>query len=159
MDIQAGSPIDVVEAWPKVDTRTFTFTLKKGSMGDKLRIGELAERAGVTTRTIRYYEGMGLMGQTDRPGGFRHYTEDALRRLHKIDALKKLGLSLEEIGSVIDLYFEDPSGIGAKRKVLAILQGHLREADRKIDALEQFRTDLRGNIDRIERLIGEATRV
>lgn len=127
-------------------------------MGDKLRIGELAERAGVTTRTIRYYEDRGLMGQTDRPGGFRYYTEDALHRLRKIDALKELGLSLEEIGSVINLYFEDPSGIKAKKKVLAILQGHLAEADRKIEALEQFRTDLVGNIDRIEQLIGEATR-
>jgi DNA-binding transcriptional MerR regulator len=122
-------------------------------MKDKLRIGELAEKAGVTTRTIRYYESMGLLRPIERDGGIRYYTEDALRRLHKIDALKKLGLSLEEIASVINLYFEDPTGVTAKRQVLAILEGHLRETEGKITALEQFRDDLTANIEQIENFL------
>lgn len=125
-------------------------------MGERLRIGELAKRAGVTTRTVRYYESIGLLGPAERDGGFRTYTEDALRRLHKIDALKKLGLSLEEITSVIDLYFEDPTGFTAKRRVLAILEGHRRETEGKISALEQFRDDLTANIERIEESIRSA---
>jgi MerR family transcriptional regulator, copper efflux regulator len=122
-------------------------------MGDTLRIGELAKQAGVTTRTIRYYESIGLLGPAERDGGFRCYTEDAVRRLHKIDALKKLGLSLEEIAGVIDLYFEDPTGITAKRRVLAILEGHLRETEGKISALEQFRDDLQANIEQMHGFI------
>jgi MerR family transcriptional regulator, copper efflux regulator len=125
-------------------------------MGDTLRIGELAEQAGVTTRTIRYYESIGLLSPTERDGGFRYYTDDALRRLHKIDALKRLGLSLEEISTVIDLYFEDPSGVAAKQRVLAILEGHLRETEGKISALEQFRDDLQSNIERMEAFIKAA---
>jgi MerR family transcriptional regulator, copper efflux regulator len=127
-------------------------------MGDTLRIGELAKRAGVTTRTIRYYESMGLLQPVEREGGFRYYTEDALRRLHKIDALKKLGLSLDEIGTVLDLYFEDPTGVTAKRRVLAILEGHLRETEGKISALEQFRDDLATNIERMEGSIRSASK-
>jgi len=118
-----------------------------------LKIGELARRLGLNARTLRYYESIGLLGPVERESGFRCYTDDALRRLHKIDALKKLGLSLEEISTVIDLYFEDPTGVTAKRRVLAILEGHLRETEGKISALEQFRDDLRANIDRMEGLI------
>jgi MerR family copper efflux transcriptional regulator len=127
-------------------------------MVDKLRIGELAERAGVTTRTIRYYESRGLLGPPDRPGGFRHYSEDALVRLKKIDALKKLGLSLDEISSVIELYFKDPTGIKGKKKLLGILQGHLLETERKLEDLEQFRAELRANIARVGRAIEDASR-
>ncbi|PSO72672.1 MAG: transcriptional regulator, partial [Cyanobacteria bacterium QH_8_48_120] len=67
-----------------------------------MRIGELAEQAGVTPRTIRYYESLGLLEPSEREGtGFRYYTEAELARLQKINALKELGLSLEEISSVL----------------------------------------------------------
>ncbi|HAT46499.1 MAG TPA: transcriptional regulator, partial [Ktedonobacter sp.] len=69
--------------------------------------------------------------------------------------LKKLGLSLDEIRDVIDLYFIDPSGIQPKQKVLAILRQHLAEADQKIGALQQFRADLQANIERFERWFEE----
>jgi hypothetical protein len=65
---------------------------------------------------------------------------------------------LEEIASVISLYFEDPTGVKAKRRVLAILQGHLRETEAKISALEQFRDDLKANAAKIEDTIAEASR-
>ena len=70
----------------------------------KMRIGEFAEQAGVTPRTIRYYEGLGLLGPNEREGqGFRYYTEIELKRLQKIDTLKQLGLTLEEIGEVLSI--------------------------------------------------------
>ena len=127
-------------------------------MKEKLRIGELAERAGVTTRTIRYYEDRGLLGPSERPGGFRYYTDDALVRLQKIDALKKLGLSLEEICSVIEVYFKDPTGVRGKKKLLGILEGHLHETEEKVAELQQFRDELRANIARVRRVIQEADR-
>src|SRR5215472_4149403 len=104
-------------------------------MNDRMRIGELTERAGVTQRTVRYYE--------------------SIARLQKIDQLKKLGLSLDEIRDVIDLYFTDPSGVQPKQKVLAILRQHLAETDVKIDALEQFRAELQANIERFEHWLEE----
>jgi DNA-binding transcriptional MerR regulator len=126
-------------------------------MKDRLRIGDLATLAGVTPRTVRYYEGLGLLGPSEREGrGFRYYTEAELARLRKIDALKKLGLSLEEIAGVIDLYFDDATALKGKQRVLEILEQHLRETEARLTQLEQFRADLRANIDRYRRLVEEA---
>ena len=126
-------------------------------MDERMRIGEVAERAGVTPRTIRYYESIGLLPPGEREGtGHHHYTEATLERLRKIDQLKKLGLSLEEIQGVIDLYFSDTSGIQGKRKVLAILRGHLADADAKIAALQGFRAEVRANIARMEGYLADA---
>ena len=120
-------------------------------MNDRMRIGDLTERAEVTPRTVRYYESIGLLPPGEREGhGQHYYTEETLARLRKIDQLKKLGLSLDEIRDVIDLYFTDPSGRQPKQKVLAILRQHLAEANQKIGALQQFRADLQAHIERFE---------
>jgi DNA-binding transcriptional MerR regulator len=125
-------------------------------MHDHMRIGELTERASVTPRTVRYYESIGLLPPGEREGhGQHYYTEETLARLRKIDQLKKLGLSLDEIRGVIDLYFTDPSGIQPKQQVLAILRKHLAEADQKIGALQRFRTDVLAHIERFERWLEE----
>ncbi|EFH90465.1 MerR family transcriptional regulator [Ktedonobacter racemifer] len=125
-------------------------------MNDRMRIGELTERAGVTPRTVRYYEGIGLLPPGEREGhGQHYYTEETLARLQKIDQLKTLGLSLDEIRDVIDLYFTDPSGVQPKQKILAMLRQHLSEADQRIGALQQFRADLQANIERFERWFEE----
>jgi DNA-binding transcriptional MerR regulator len=123
-----------------------------------MRIGELAERVGVTPRTIRYYESLGLLGPSEREGsGFRYYTEVELGRLQKINALKELGLNLEEIAIVIPLYYEDPSGMRGKRRILEILKTHLQETEEKIGALQQFGADLRTKIERIQHWIDNHT--
>jgi DNA-binding transcriptional MerR regulator len=121
-----------------------------------MRIGDVTERAGVTHRTIRYYESIGLIPPGEREGSGQHYyNEETVARLRKIDQLKKLGLSLEEIRGVIDLYFTDPSGLQPKQKVLAILRRHLSDAEQKVDALQLFIADLRSNIERFERWLEE----
>lgn len=122
------------------------------------RIGQLSERAGVTARTVRYYESIGLVPPGAREGGGqRSYTDETVARLKKIEQLKALGLSLDEVASVIELYFTDPTGKRAKIAVLAILRGHLVEARRRIGALEGFCTDLQAHIDRFEQwLAGHA---
>ena len=120
-------------------------------MIDRMRIGDLTERAGVTARTVRYYESIGLLPPGEREGhGQHYYTEETILRLHKIDQLKQLGLSLDEIGDVIDLYFTDPSGVQPKQKVLVMLRQHLAETDQKVGALLQFRADLEAHIERFE---------
>jgi DNA-binding transcriptional MerR regulator len=125
-------------------------------MEDKMRIGQLADRAGVTPRTIRYYESLGLLGPSERKGsGFRYYTEAELGLLQKIAAYKELGLSLEEIATVLPLYSDDPSGLRGKRRIVEILKAHLREADEKVEALMQFRAELQTKIDRIQGWIDE----
>jgi len=123
-------------------------------VNEKMRIGEIAQKAGLTPRTIRYYESLGLLHPSEREGsGFRYYTENELTRLQKIDCLKALGLTLEEISSVIELYFEDSTGIRGKQKLLKILHKHLQDTDEKIEALAQFRLELEANIARIQQYI------
>jgi DNA-binding transcriptional MerR regulator len=65
-----------------------------------MRIGELAERTGLTTRTIRYYEERGLLGHASarEKGAHRLYTEGDVARLQELIRLRDLlGLSLEEL--------------------------------------------------------------
>jgi MerR family copper efflux transcriptional regulator len=125
-------------------------------MKESMRIGDLTQRAGVTHRTVRYYESIGLIPSGEREGNGQHYyTEETVARLRKIDQLKKLGLSLEEIRDIIDLYFYDQSGVQPKQKVLTILRQHLAEADQKIEGLQQFRADIKANIERFEQWFKE----
>ena len=122
-----------------------------------MQIGELAELAGVSDRTIRYYERIGLISPVQREGaGYRHYDGTSLKRLQKIAALKRLGLSLTEIGEVIDLYFDDPTGIKGKEKVIGILQLHAAEVDSRIQELALLKQELAANIERVKRLLDEA---
>ena len=69
----------------------------------KLRIGEVATRSGVTPRTIRYYEELGLLPALDREQGkHRTYTESDVERLREVTRLRDLlGLSLDELRSVV----------------------------------------------------------
>jgi len=70
----------------------------------RMRIGEVARRLGTTTRTIRYYEEIGLLGGGDREAGqHRLYGEEEVERLRDALRLKSvLGLSLEELGEVLE---------------------------------------------------------
>ena len=122
-------------------------------------IGDVARRAGVSHRTLHYYERLGLLKPAEREGaGYRHYDEEVLKRLEKIAALKTLGLSLAEIGAVIDLYFEDASGLRGKERVLAILQTQRERANERIGELTALKQDIEANIARMERHIAEAKR-
>jgi MerR family redox-sensitive transcriptional activator SoxR len=67
----------------------------------QLAIGEVAERAGMSTSRIRYYEGRGVLPEPERAAGQRRYTEDVLRRLAIIDAAQRVGFTLEEIRDLL----------------------------------------------------------
>jgi DNA-binding transcriptional MerR regulator len=69
-----------------------------------MRIGQLAGLVGVTTKTIRYYETIGLLPAADRtPSGYRDYDADVLDRLRFIRDAQATGLSLTEIHSILEL--------------------------------------------------------
>jgi MerR family copper efflux transcriptional regulator len=125
-----------------------------------MRIGELAKQAGVTTRTIRYYEELRLLGQDQDKqerleADFRSYSETDVIRLKKIASLKRIGLSLEQIGTVLDMLMNEQTNLQARQTVLQMLHMHLRETDERIEALQHFRTELQENIARVQQLINE----
>ncbi|WP_462418283.1 MerR family transcriptional regulator [Kytococcus sp. Marseille-QA3725] len=73
------------------------------STGQHAHIGEVAERTGLSHRTIRYYEEIGLVTPTARTeGGFRLYSEEDVARLQLVTPMKPLGFSLDEMRELLD---------------------------------------------------------
>lgn len=119
------------------------------------KIGEIAKLTNLTTRTIRYYEELGLLGDKNNraTGQLRVFENDDITRLKKIQILKDLGLTLDEIGQVIDLYFTDGRLLDGKRQVIQILKSHIARAEEKVNELNTFKMECQKNICRIEEII------
>lgn len=67
-----------------------------------LTVGELARRCGLTVRTLHHYDAIGLLTPSLRSvAGYRHYDRANIERLHRIQALRQLGLSLADIGKAL----------------------------------------------------------
>ncbi|MGY2744439.1 helix-turn-helix domain-containing protein [Arthrobacter sp. UYCu723] len=84
----------------------------KTSSTNTMHIGELAERTGLSLRTIRHYDEVGLLPATARTGGgFRVYTEDDFERLMVIKQMKPLGFSLEEMADILGILATPDSAV------------------------------------------------
>jgi MerR family transcriptional regulator, copper efflux regulator len=116
------------------------------------KIGEIAKQAGVTTRTLRYYEQLGLFVPSNvNTKGYRYYDDDTLVVINRIRDLQRVGLSLEEIKEVIGLYFQQKKKVEAKEKTLNYLQVHLNDIDSKITLLNNVKKELKGQIQSTQR--------
>ena len=105
-----------------------------------MKIGELAHRTGLTTKTIRYYEDLGIIPEPERdPNDYRNYSEAAVERLRFVKDAQSTGLTLTEIGSILELREE---GHGTCEHVAELLDRHLDDLDRHIEELLQARTQL-----------------
>lgn len=105
-----------------------------------MRIGELAHRAGVSPKTIRYYEDLGLLPAPRRTeSGYRQYNEDGAARLDFIARAKRLGLSLGEIAGVLAVC---QAGQAPCSHVITLLDRRIVEVDRAVEELKAFRTEL-----------------
>lgn len=69
---------------------------------DLLTIGEVAERAGVATSAIRYYEDRGLVASTRTRGGQRRFARETIRRIAFITAAQRVGRSLDDVGETLE---------------------------------------------------------
>jgi DNA-binding transcriptional MerR regulator len=74
-----------------------------------LTIGEVAERAGVATSALRYYDELGLLPPAARVSGRRRYTEDAVARVGAILLLSDVGFTLAEVGTILASRRESPT--------------------------------------------------
>jgi MerR family redox-sensitive transcriptional activator SoxR len=106
---------------------------------DVLTIGQAAERAGVTTSTLRFYEAEGLIESERTSGNQRRYHRAELRRIALIRAAQSLGMSLEEIRSALDSL---PGGRTPSKADWAKLARRWRKnLDERIDALQRLRDE------------------
>ncbi len=116
------------------------------------RIGELAQRVGLTERTIRYYEELGLLESVKRlDGGTRVYTDDDVRRLRFIRKLKTLGLSLQEMLELEGLYGRHRSNRSVLPRLLELLDAHLAKITERIGELEGLRDEIRSYREHVSR--------
>ena len=115
-----------------------------------MRIGELARLTGVSTKTIRYYEDIGLLPPPERePNGYRDYDEEAVGRLRFIRDAQATGLTLTEISSILDLRGK---GVATCHHVLGLLERHLEDLDRHIAKLKETRKQLAAITERARSL-------
>ncbi|MBE9000470.1 heavy metal-responsive transcriptional regulator [Nostoc sp. LEGE 12447] len=107
-----------------------------------LLIGQVTDISGIPIRTIRYYESLGLIKSSRRTeGGFRQFSLDVLTRLAFIKRAQNLGLSLEEIGNILQVYDQGQAPCG---EIKEKLQDKLLQIDRQIDQLLTLRSEIKG---------------
>lgn len=105
-----------------------------------MRIGELGERVGVSPKTIRYYEDVGLLAPPARAAsGYRDYDRDAVGRLQFIRAAKSIGLTLGEVREVLS--FRDRGEIPCAH-VSALIDRHAADLAGRIESLQAMKHDL-----------------
>lgn len=105
-----------------------------------MKIGEVADRAGVSAKTVRYYESIGLVPEPSRTGsGYRDYGADAVERLRFIRDAQATGLSLAEIASVLEL---KDAGSSSCAHTAELLYRHLADVDDQIRRLGEARAEL-----------------
>lgn len=105
-----------------------------------LLIGDVADRAGVPTATIRYYESIGLLKRAPRSSsGYRRYSEQTIEELRFIKKAQALGFSLAEVADIFDL---SRSSRVPCAQVLSLGHQHLAAVDERIRQLRAFRDQL-----------------
>lgn len=115
-----------------------------------MKIGQLAEATGVPSRTIRYYEGIGLLPSPPRDeSGYRRYTEADASLLQFIQDAKKLALSLNDIRELVLVM--PSSGVPSCSHVLELLEARRQEIIESIDRAERVRRTLDRTINQCAR--------
>ncbi|MFJ3501227.1 MerR family transcriptional regulator [Streptomyces sp. NPDC090135] len=115
-----------------------------------MRIGELAERAGTTTRTLRYYESRGLLTARRTDRGHRTYDEEDLRLLQQIRTLQDFGFELEETRPFVDcLRAGHPAGDACPASI-AVYRRKVAELDGLIEQLRAVRAQVGAQLLRAE---------
>ncbi|MGN8247416.1 MerR family transcriptional regulator [Cellulomonas soli] len=127
-------------------------------------IGEVAEITGLSLRTIRHYDEVGLVVPSARSrGGFRQYADDDVDRLQLVRRMKPLGFSLEEMRDLLEVLdgVDGPLDAEEHRGLVARLREYEEQADRRCEELrataragEEFAALLRAALERHAQLPG-----
>ena len=105
--------------------------------GELMQIGQVAERTGLSLRTIRFYEENGLVIPTARSeGGFRLYSKNDVSRLDVIKRMKPLGFTLEEMQELLTLLADLDSGTGTPKQLVDRLRVFHEAATARVTALK-----------------------
>jgi MerR family transcriptional regulator, thiopeptide resistance regulator len=113
-------------------------------VSERWSIGDLARASGVTVRTLYYYDEIGLVPASERtPSGHRRYTDDDVRRLYRVRALAQLGLSLDEVATVL-------GGAEDLSTLRDLLHAQQADLDTKARQLDDLRRRVRGLVEQLD---------
>ncbi len=105
-----------------------------------MNIGQAAEKAGISAKSIRYYESVGLIAQaTRRDNNYRDYGDQEIAELRFIHRARSLGFSVKEVGDLLALWRDRKR---ASQQVREVAQRHIDDIDRKIAELQSMRATL-----------------
>lgn len=106
----------------------------------KLRIGQLARAAGFSEKTLRFYDEIGLLRPSGRSAsGYRLYDEEAVERLRFVRKAKGLGLSLDDMRTILEIGDEGRVPCG---HVVSVVDRELERIDIQLRELRSLRRDL-----------------
>jgi MerR family copper efflux transcriptional regulator len=104
-----------------------------------MNIGEVADRAGLPAKTIRYYEEIGLVRPVRSENGYRDFSERDLHKLTFLGRARALGFSIEDCRALLALYEDESRASGDVKR---IAEGHLERIDAKLGELHAMRATL-----------------
>lgn len=117
-------------------------------MDQPMRIGQAAKKLGLNPRTIRYYEGIGLIPMPRRKEagyfskGYRLFTKEDIQRLEFIKQARNLDLSLDQIRDLLS-EFEEGCCSSARPHIKSLIEIKLKEIDERIEGLKSLRNNLK----------------
>ena len=138
MSIEASAP-NTSEALLEGNGRLFTIT-------------ELAAEFDITPRTIRFYEDMGLL-EPSRAGRNRVYTHRDRTRLKLTLRGKRLGLTLQDIKQLVDMYGSDSGAAPQLKAFLEVLGAHRKQLEQQLDDIEVTLAEISQHEERCEALL------
>ena len=107
-----------------------------------MNIGQAAKRAGVSAKSIRYYESVGLIAPADRAANnYRDYGDREVAELRFVNRARSLGFSVKEVGDLLALWRDKKRG---SSQVAELARRHIADIERKIAELETMRGTLAG---------------
>jgi len=120
-------------------------------LNDRIRIGELADRADVSRDTIRFYERAGLLPKPRRTATrHRVYEDSTVDQIRFIRRAQGLGLTLEDIRQLLELRAVPEDGQDVPRRIIEILNSRLESIEMRIANFELYRDRLNAAINNAE---------
>ncbi len=124
---------------------------RQGGDPDLLSIGQLAALTGVSSRTIRYYEELGILPQPRRsPGGTRKYSRDYRFYVEGALALKELGFRLKEIELIGRVALGQPVSAEQRAQIAELVRENMQTLEHKIKVLNRLRDVLLEEDEEVE---------
>lgn len=116
-----------------------------------LKIGDLAKRSGKSVRALHLYEEMGLLQPVSRTtGGFRLFHEDVLVRIHWIELLQEVGMSLHQIQELLHSWWSQDDGPQAMDRLRKVFAEKLEESRAQARKYEMLARELESSIQYLQ---------